>query len=453
MVNDKLRVGQSRPCDGVENELKVRTPKALYVLAPTGCPLGDRVRIFVRGEVRMLAGLYGLTKSEVDAFARETETYVEGATKESLLDGLLNWTASRVGCKAQDPQEIEQAALVWLSQRLDLTFPENASVDDMEAAVRRKIAEESFEFLFPFLELGSAVAYIWPRQVVGPKLELLEAASAALIPSHSARDRMRKYWQERGTVLLRMEAQLTPAILLEYLKEPLERLAQSSLQTRLSVLILNHVVALSDGRFEAPEEHFIASMGQTLGVSNQDADRVRKEVSENFWNQLTALGGGTYQSRDTEEELTVNMRAAQLTLEATGGLASFTQEVEQGFVSSLHRSLENDSAFRRGFKQGGATPMRFPLGFATGMLCYIKERWNVQGHEILMRLCLAAIFRQHLVATGDHAKITAERIEGYLPERKVENVAETLGETAVGKGRPPVSRRISLEPSTFQEGH
>ncbi len=401
----------------------------------------------------MLAGLYGLTKSELDAFAKETHTYVDGASKENLVETLLKWTATIVGSKAQAPHDVELAALAWLAQRLDLAFADDASVDDMEAAVRRKIAEESFEFLFPFLELGSAVAYIGPRQVVGPKLELLEAASAALIPSHSARDRMRKYWQERGEVLLRMEAQLTPAILLEYLREPLERLAKTGMQTRLSVLILNHVVALSDGRFEAPEEHFIASMAENLGVSAQEADRVRKEVGENFWNQLTALGGGTYQSRDTEQELTVNMRAAQLTLEATGGLASFTQEVEQGFVSSLHTSLENDSAFRRGFKQGGATPMKFPLGFATGMLCYIKERWNVKDHEVLMRLCLAAIFRQHLVATGDHAKITSGRIEGYLPERKVENVADILAETAVGKEKTPVSRRISLEPSTFQEGH
>lgn len=142
----------------------------------------------------------------------------------------------------------------------------------------------------------------------------------------------------------------------------------------------------------------------------------------------------------------MNLRAAQLTLEATGGLASFSQKVEQGFVASLHRSLQMDSAFRRGFRQGGA------LGFATGMLCYIKERWRVGDQEILMRLAIAAIFRQHLEATGDNARITTERIEGYVQERKVENVADTLAETAVGRDPLPQDvRRISLEPKAYPE--
>jgi uncharacterized protein YgiM (DUF1202 family) len=209
------------------------------------------------------------------------------------------------------------------------------------------------------------------------------------------------------------------------------------------------VVALSDGRYEQPEEIFMQSLADTLKVDRAEAERVKREVSETFWQQVTALGGGTYttQGRQTEDELSMNMRAAHMTLEATGGLASFNSEVEQGFVASLHRSLQKDSAFRKGLKGPGA------LGFATGMLCYIKEKWRVGDHEILMRLSLAAIFRQHLEATGDHAKITTERIEGYLPHNKVENVADTLAETAVGKPQPTGTeqRRISLEPKTYPE--
>lgn len=396
----------------------------------------------------MLAGLRDLTQSELEAFARETQTFKEGADHGALLDGLIGWMASRVSAsKGASPLEVERAVLIWLSEKLELTFPEAASTDDIEASVRRKIAEESYEFLFPFLAVGSAVAYLGPSQVIGPKLELLEASSAALIPSHSARERMRLYWKERGLALQGDNRQITPEELLEYFRETLTLLAETGLPTRLSILILNHVVALSDGRYEQPEEIFMQALADLLNVDKAEGERVRREVSESFWKELTALGGGTYITggRQTEQELSLNMQAAQRTLEATGGLASFNQEVEQGFVASLHRSLQKDSAFRRGLKGGGA------LGFATGMLCYIKERWRVGDHEILMRLSLAAIFRQHLEATGDNARITTEKIEGYLPQSKVENVADLLAETAVGNPVPQGGevKRISLDPKFY----
>jgi hypothetical protein len=255
---------------------------------------------------------------------------------------------------------------------------------------------------------------------------------------------MRDYWKQRGSVL-QADRQVTPQELLDYIMETSSHLAQMGLGTRLSLLMLNHVMALSDGRYEQPEEVFMQGLADQLKVDRADAERVRAEVTEAFWKQLTKLGGGTYQStgRQTEEELSINMQAAQRTLEVTGGLASFSQEVEQGFVHSLHLSLHKDSAFRKGLK-GGA------LGFATGMLCYIKERLRAGDHEIMLKLALAAIFRQHLEATGDNARITTERIEGYLPQHKVENVADTLAETAVGKPTPTSDvKRISLDPKLY----
>lgn len=393
----------------------------------------------------MLAGLQDLTERELEAFAKETQTFKEGMDRHALLQELMNWMATRIGVKGGAPEEMERAVLVWLAERLELALPSHTTTDDIEAAVRRKIAEESYEFLFPFLAVGSAVAYLGPVQVVGPKLELLEASSAALIPSHSAREKMRGYWKERGAVL-QGDRQLSPAELISYFQETLTHLAETELPTRLSILILNHVVALSDGRYEQPEEIFMQSLAEALKVDRAEAERIRQKVSETFWRQLTALGGGTYQTggRTSEDELSLNMQAAQATLEATGGLASFTQEVEQGFVASMNHSLQKDSSFRQG-SRGGA------LGFATGMLCYIKERLRPGGHEILVRLAMSAIFRQHLEATGDHAKITSERIGSYLPQSKVENVADTLAETAVGRPvqTPGEVKKISLEPKFY----
>ncbi len=399
----------------------------------------------------MLDGLNRLTLDELTAFAKEAETYSEGDDHKLVVRKLLDWMGSVSGAGDREPSVIERRCLKWLSERLELSAPDSASVDELEAGVRRKIAEESYEFLFPFLEVGSSIAYIGPKQVVGPKLELLEASSASLIPSHSARDRMKVYWKERGALLLAKQGELTIEDLMDYLEIPILLLKEQSEQTRISVLILSYVVALSDGRFEQPEEHFTAALAKKLDIDPTKADQAQREVSQIFWKKMTELGGGTYQPRNTEEELSLNLKAAQLTLESSGSLASFSDEVEKGFVASLHRSMESGSAIKRGMKSWDKTPFRFPLGFATGMLCYIKERWSVDSHEILMRLCLAAIFRQHLEATGDNAEITSERIEEYLPERVVENVADTLAETAIGKDKIESTRRISLEPLKFPD--
>ena len=66
----------------------------------------------------MLAGLRDLDRSEVEAFAKETQVYTKDASKEALLEKLLAWMATRVDTKGKEPAEIERAVLAWLGERL-----------------------------------------------------------------------------------------------------------------------------------------------------------------------------------------------------------------------------------------------------------------------------------------------------------------------------------------------
>ncbi len=396
----------------------------------------------------MLQGLFSFSDQELSAFVLEAECKPSQPDREALLICLLDWMADIVRSDSREPREVETRVLAWLARRLQLPLTHDANNDELEAAVRRKIAEESSTLLFPFLEVGSAIAYLGPAQVIGPKMELLETSLTSLIPSHSTRERLRTHWKARGARLMAGQEHLGPKEVLDALREPIEELQQRSEPTRISVLILSFVVALADGRFEGDEEVFVGEVADRLGIDAHQVREIQQRVSQTFWAQLTALGGGTYQSRSTEEELLLNLRAAQSTLELTGGLASFSDTVEKGFVSAIHRGIENDSALRRGLSRGVKSPLTFPIGFATGMLCYIRERWRSDDQEVLMRVALAAIFRQHLEASGDNVEITLERIASYLPERKVENPAEVLKRSAVGSepiGQAEV-RRISLDP-------
>lgn len=396
----------------------------------------------------MLKGFYKLSDSELEAFTKEAE--LKCADRESNIKVLLKWVAGLLRVSDGDRDKLERAVVRWTAEKLDVPLKEDMDRDAIEAAVRRKIADDSASFLFPFLEVSSAVAYIGPRRVVGPKLEMLEAASAGVIPSHSAREKLRKYWTERGEKIMAQQDQLSAADLIAHLEEPLAVLRECSESTRLAVLILSYVVALSDGRFEAPEEEYSLALISALGVEGAAAERAYEQVSSTFWKELTAIGGGVENNRATEEELVLTLQAAQATLQKTGGISSMGNLMEQGFVASLHRSIQADSPIRRGIREGQTMPFRFPLGFATGMMCYIRERWNADEHEILLRLSLAAIYQQHLEASESNTRVSIEEIKDHMPDREVENHNESLAKTTTRATNDRPSKKISLDRLTFQ---
>ena len=379
----------------------------------------------------MLLGLRMMEDSAKLAFIEELELKPKGDIDQTLIE----WMGKAARAKGGSAEEIELAVLRWLAARIGLENFDHLGLDELEASVRRKVAEDSHDFLFPFMEVGSAIVYLGPLSVVEPKLELLEASTVGLIPSASARDRMRQYWKSRGAKLMELGDVIQAHALLEHLEVPIKILEHCSDSTKAAILSLSQVVALSDGRYEVEEEQFSKGLAERLGVPQERLHQISTEVTQWFWKHLRGLEGGTNQQRSTSEELTLNLQAAQLTLESVGSLASFSDVVERGFVGSIHNSI-GKSAKKKG---------SFSLGFATGMLCFIRDKWRSDDHETLLRLALAALYRQHLQASADHAEITNDDLREYVGERKVENPADTLAETMVGKDKPQVVRKISLD--------
>jgi len=379
----------------------------------------------------MLLGLRMMEDSAKLAFIEELELKPKGDIDQTLIE----WMGKAARAKGGSAEEIELAVLRWLAARIGLENFDHLGLDELEASVRRKVAEDSHDFLFPFMEVGSAIVYLGPLSVVEPKLELLEASTVGLIPSASARDRMRQYWKSRGAKLMELGDVIQAHALLEHLEVPIKILEHCSDSTKAAILSLSQVVALSDGRYEVEEEQFSKGLAERLGVPQERLHQISTEVTQWFWKHLRGLEGGTNQQRSTSEELTLNLQAAQLTLESVGSLASFSDVVERGFVGSIHNSI-GKSAKKKG---------SFSLGFATGMLCFIRDKWRSDDHETLLRLALAALYRQHLQASADHAEITKDDLREYVGERKVENPADTLAETMVGKDKPQVVRKISLD--------
>jgi hypothetical protein len=380
----------------------------------------------------MLLGLRMMEDSAKEAFLEELQLKPTGDLNQTLVE----WMAKTIRAKDKSPEGVEREVLLWVAARMGLKNFESLEVDDLEASVRRKVAEDSHDFLFPFMEVGSAIAYLGPLSVVEPKLELLEASAVGLIPSSSARDRMRQDWKARGAKLMELGDVIRADALLEHLEEPLSILALSSAATKSAILSFSQAVALSDGRYEAEEESFLRGLAERLGVTFDTLQEISAKVSQWFWAHYRELEGHSPKQRNTGEELTINMQAAQLTLESVGSLASFSDVVERGFVSSIHSTIGKTG------KKGS-----FSLGFATGMLCYIRDKWRSEEQETLLRLVLAAIYRQHLAFNADQAELTREDFSGFVSEREVENPADILAETMIGKDKLPAVRKISLDPN------
>jgi hypothetical protein len=378
----------------------------------------------------MLLGLRMMEDSAKEAFLEELSI----KPTQDLNQTLIDWMGKTMRAKDTSPEAVELAVLQWLAGRIGLENYQALGVDDLEASVRRKVAEDSHDFLFPFMEVGSAIAYLGPLAVVEPKLELLEASAVGLIPSSAARERMRHYWKARGAKLLELGDVIKADALLAHLEEPLSILALSSDSTKSAILSFSQAVALSDGRYESEEEHFSRGLAERLGVEFDALQQISAKVTQWFWAHYRELESHAQKERNTNEELALNLQAAQLTLESVGSLASFSDVVERGFVSSIHGTIGKTG------KKGS-----FSLGFATGMLCYIRDKWHSEEHETLLRLVLAAIYRQHLQFSAEQAEITESDVVEYIAEREVENPAETLAETMIGKDTLPAVRKISLD--------
>ena len=121
----------------------------------------------------MLLGLRMMEDSAKLAFIEELELKPKGDIDQTLIE----WMGKAARAKGGSAEEIELAVLRWLAARIGLENFDHLGLDELEASVRRKVAEDSHDFLFPFMEVGSAIVYLGPLSVVEPKLELLEAST------------------------------------------------------------------------------------------------------------------------------------------------------------------------------------------------------------------------------------------------------------------------------------
>ncbi len=388
------------------------------------CSMIEGLQQMDTAELQTLGRLAGLDQKALDG------------EHDQLVGRLLAWMGEVVGCRGRQPEEIERSVITWFAERFDIET-EGASVDRLEGQIRRVIAEESSEELLPFWEVGCAMAFIGPQEAVAPKLELMETAASRLVPSQSARSRMKELWTSR------YQEQQDPEQLLADLADDIARLKKQP-DLLEPTLVLGLVVALADGRFGVEEEQFYERLASELGLSHIQHEAIKKRVNGIYWESLREVGPkrrSDQKESQTEAKLRALM-AAHKTLETSGITESLKEEVSSGFLAQLHRTIKEDPAFRKGMNSWNRTPLMWPIGFAAGMSLYFRHRLRADDHPNLIRIAYLAICRQHLTASPAGAELDTSSIGGA--EEHDFEVGKALREAALSPDDKKTVRPIKL---------
>ena len=345
-------------------------------------------------EVSRLAGLSD------DAIAAAT-------TREELIDKILHWMADVVGSSKKDNTEaIERDVIEWTARRWNIEVEANDATSDVEKRLRKAIADESSRHLMPFWEVGCAMAYVGPEDAVAPKLELMETAASRLVPSGAARQRLRTAWEQRRAPDGSWEQ------VLETLAEDIE-LVKEDPDMVMSTLVLSLVVAMADGRFGTDEEFFYEALASQLGVTMEDATKLKTRVNNLYWEKQQELLAQRKRGNDEEDAVSEKYRAlkaAHLTLETSGILQSLEDEVRSGFLGQLHKTMSEDPDFNQGVKSWRKSSMLWPVGYAAGMCLYFKNRLKKHEHPGLIKAVFLSICRQHLLVRPEAEDLDREAV-------------------------------------------
>lgn len=317
----------------------------------------------------------------------------DSATRQELLERLLDWVGTATGATTRDPEEIEAAAAGWLARVAGIEPSPDESPQDLEERVWELFSEEAARHLMPIWRVGSCMAALGPPDALADERKLLDRVAARLLPSEKARETMRTEWEAWCARPARHHSEF-----LERLAPDLKFLA-SRPELAEPTLILALVVALADSSFELEESRLYDRIAAALGVDAARASQLKEKVSRSFWDSRERLlPRGPSQGSQSSHE--ASLRAAHQSLEAAGGLEGLQGEIHSGFLAGLHKGLFQDRDFQRGMKAWRKTPLHWPVGLAVGLSLFLKKRMQAGSERNLLQFLYLVRAREVLGSEG-----------------------------------------------------
>ena len=136
-------------------------------------------------EALMLHGLSLMNGEELNAITDLLGMKKPLPTEEAAREAITVWLARTVKCKA-DPSQLERTVLEWTAASLGVEVGSGLSTDDLERAIRLRIANGSAHFLDSSWTVVCALVALGKNENIARKLDLMERAVSIAVPSRAA---------------------------------------------------------------------------------------------------------------------------------------------------------------------------------------------------------------------------------------------------------------------------
>ena len=331
----------------------------------------------------MLQGLHLMGEAELGELVKLTH-----AKGSENLDGdqkrrhILGLAGKVVGCSSSDPVEIEKECLLWLAGHWGVDTKQLDDNDELERALRIRIAEEASQYLGPVWWISCALIAVGPADAINPKIRLLDKAASLVVPSRSARQKLSDNWrskcQEWG-----LNAFQQPEIQqsIEALKNSPEKVEQA--------LTLALVISLADGRLAMEEDRMVRDIGEACGKTHEECSEKLRHVNSIYWGHQVEVTPKRAQETP-EGDKRVAMQAAQLTLESAGTLEGLCLEACDKVVGRAEAVEEH--APKSGWQR--------VLGTVSGLKQFFGNKMRGDEQVNLVRLVYLSIIHQHAEAAA-----------------------------------------------------
>ncbi len=355
----------------------------------------------------MLQGLELMGQAELGELLKLTHAKVkEGIDESQMRLQIIQWAGKLVGCSSNDPAAIEMACLQWVAQHWGIDTSNLEDNDELERALRIRIAQDAAEYLGPVWWVSCVLIAAGPADAIGPKVRLLEQAAALVVPSRSARHKLTEQWREKCQEWgLNGQTQPEAVQAIEHLGKTPEKAGQA--------ITLAAVISLADGRLAMEEERLLRDMAHSCGISHEASGTLVRRINERYWGHQVEVTPKRAVETPEGDKLAA-MQAAQLTLDSAGTLEGLCLEACDKVVSLGDGTQEH--APKSGWKR--------VLGTVSGLKQFFSNRMRSDEQVNLVRLVYLSIIHQHADAAA-HAEAAAAAARKHHQETAPAAVAST----------------------------
>jgi hypothetical protein len=347
----------------------------------------------------MFDGLAMMNEAELTEIARLIGVEKPPASRDVLHEIVVTWLARAVKKDGKSRPEIERAVLEWTATAFKLPFDSSLDTNDLERAIRRRIAEDAASYLHPSWTIICALVSVGKSDNIPRKLTLLEQAASMAVPSQTALHALRSEWD-------RLCAHWSQQDPMEELRPYISQVAERS-ELGVECLTLGLALSLLDGGISFPTERLYRQVAEEFGLDRGKSDNLQKRVTNLYWKhhnaaQPTQQSGGGFTDPVGS--------AARLTVYEAGALEALATDARVRLFSSLEPEQ----------KKSGLSRL---MGSLSGMSPFFSDKMKDGAKATLARVVYHSIVKQHVAIAAEKAEKAAIAAEQEERARKMSQAA------------------------------